>query len=36
MPYVTASIHLAALDRRHPELEQLQKEGASGYAKINQ
>jgi preprotein translocase subunit SecY len=36
MPYVTASIILQLLAVVIPKLEQLQKEGESGYAKINQ
>src|SRR5919199_747678 len=36
MPYVTASIILQLLTAVIPTLEQLQKEGESGYAKINQ
>src|SRR6266404_6872439 len=36
MPYVTASIILQLLTVVLPTLEQLQKEGESGYAKINQ
>src|SRR5438067_4655518 len=36
MPYVTASIILQLLTAVIPSLEQLQKEGESGYAKINQ
>ena len=36
MPYVTASIILQLLTVVIPSLEQLQKEGESGYAKINQ
>jgi len=36
MPYVTASIILQLLTVVVPTLEQLQKEGESGYAKINQ
>ena len=36
MPYVTASIILQLLAVVIPRLEQLQKEGESGYAKINQ
>src|SRR4029078_437933 len=36
MPYVTASIILPLLTVVIPTLEQLQKEGESGYAKINQ
>jgi preprotein translocase subunit SecY len=36
MPYVTASIILQLLTAAVPKLEQLQKEGESGYAKINQ
>jgi preprotein translocase subunit SecY len=36
MPYVTASIILQLLTVVIPKLEQLQKEGESGYAKINQ
>jgi preprotein translocase subunit SecY len=36
MPYVTASIILQLLAVVVPKLEQLQKEGESGYAKINQ
>src|SRR5713226_8801331 len=36
MPYVTASIILQLLTVVLPKLEQLQKEGESGYAKINQ
>jgi preprotein translocase subunit SecY len=36
MPYVTASIILQLLTVVVPKLEQLQKEGESGYAKINQ
>src|SRR5206468_4981476 len=36
MPYVTASIILQLLTVVVPSLEQLQKEGESGYAKINQ
>src|SRR5881409_2048863 len=36
MPYVTASIILQLLTVVIPQLEQLQKEGESGYAKINQ
>src|SRR3954453_372776 len=36
MPYVTASIILQLLTVVIPRLEQLQKEGESGYAKINQ
>jgi preprotein translocase subunit SecY len=36
MPYVTASIILQLLTVAIPQLEQLQKEGESGYAKINQ
>src|SRR3954465_6063586 len=36
MPYVTASIILELLTVVIPTLEQLQKEGESGYAKINQ
>src|SRR6478752_1780716 len=36
MPYVTASIILQLLTGVIPQLEQLQKEGESGYAKINQ
>src|SRR3954463_11076630 len=36
MPYVTASIILQLMKFYVPKLEQLQKEGESGYAKINQ
>src|SRR5229473_5016289 len=36
MPYVTASIILQLLTVVMPKLEQLQKEGEAGYAKINQ
>src|SRR5207247_3994430 len=36
MPYVTASIILQLLTVVVPTLERLQKEGESGYAKINQ
>jgi preprotein translocase subunit SecY len=36
MPYVTASIILQLLTVAIPSLEQLQKEGEAGYAKINQ
>ena len=36
MPYVTASIIMQLLTVVIPRLEQLQKEGESGYAKINQ
>jgi preprotein translocase subunit SecY len=36
MPYVTASIVLQLLAVAVPSLERLQKEGESGYAKINQ
>src|SRR6476469_7720048 len=36
MPYVTASITLQLMTVVVPQLEQLQKEGESGYAKINQ
>ena len=36
MPYVTASIILQLLTVVIPPLEQLQKEGEAGYAKINQ
>src|SRR5215471_6847741 len=36
MPYVTASIILQLLAVVFPKLEQLQKEGEAGYAKINQ
>jgi preprotein translocase subunit SecY len=36
MPYVTASIILQLMTVAVPSLEQLQKEGESGYAKINQ
>ena len=36
MPYVTASIILQLLAVVIPKLEQLQKEGEAGYAKINQ
>src|ERR671916_2574726 len=36
MPYVTASIILQLLTVVIPRLEQLQKEGEAGYAKINQ
>jgi preprotein translocase subunit SecY len=36
MPYVTASIILQLMTVVVPRLEQLQKEGESGYAKINQ
>ncbi len=36
MPYVTASIILQLMTVVIPSLEQLQKEGESGYAKINQ
>src|SRR5947199_4944851 len=36
MPYVTASIILQLLAVVIPRLEQLQKEGEAGYAKINQ
>jgi preprotein translocase subunit SecY len=36
MPYVTASIIIQLLTVVIPRLEQLQKEGESGYAKINQ
>ena len=36
MPYVTASIILQLLTVVMPRLEQLQKEGEAGYAKINQ
>src|SRR3954466_14969385 len=36
MPYVTASIILQLLTVVVPRLEQLQKEGGPGYAKINQ
>ncbi|MGH3142355.1 MAG: preprotein translocase subunit SecY, partial [Gaiellales bacterium] len=36
MPYVTASIILQLMTVVSPRLEQLQKEGESGYAKINQ
>ena len=35
MPYVTASIILQLMTVVIPRLEQLQKEGESGYAKIN-
>src|ERR1700758_308806 len=36
MPYVTASIILQLLTVVVPRLEQLQKEGEAGYAKVNQ
>jgi preprotein translocase subunit SecY len=36
MPYVTASIVIQVLAAAVPSLERLQKEGESGYAKINQ
>src|SRR5881396_2491553 len=36
MPYVTASIILQLMTVVVPKLEELQKEGESGYAKINQ
>ena len=36
MPYVTASIILQLMTVVVPRLEQLQKEGEAGYAKINQ
>ena len=36
MPYVTASIILQLMTVVIPSLEQLQKEGEAGYAKINQ
>ena len=36
MPYVTASIIMQLMTVAIPSLEQLQKEGESGYAKINQ
>src|SRR6187397_131353 len=36
MPYVTASIILQLMTVVIPKLEQLQKEGEAGYAKINQ
>jgi len=36
MPYITASIILQLMTVAVPQLEQLQKEGESGYAKINQ
>src|SRR6266498_2192087 len=36
MPYITASIILQLLTVVIPTLEQLQKQGESGYAKINQ
>src|SRR5215204_2275482 len=36
MPYVTASIILQLMTVVVPKLEQLKKEGESGYAKINQ
>src|SRR5256712_10493393 len=36
MPYITASIILQLMTVVVPTLEQLQKEGESGYAKINQ
>src|SRR5467141_2120856 len=36
MPYITSSIILQLLTVVIPRLEQLQKEGESGYAKINQ
>src|ERR687898_940372 len=36
MPYVTASIILQLMTVVIPRLEQLQKEGEAGYAKINQ
>src|SRR5437868_798089 len=36
MPYVTASIILQLMTVVIPQLEQLQKEGEAGYAKINQ
>src|ERR1044072_7472784 len=36
MPYVTASIILQLMTVVVPQLEKLQKEGESGYAKINQ
>jgi len=36
MPYITASIILQLMTVVIPKLEQLQKEGESGYAKINQ
>ena len=36
MPYITASIILQLMTVVIPQLEQLQKEGESGYAKINQ
>src|ERR1041385_7631410 len=36
MPYVTASIILQLLTVVMPKLEQLQKEGEAGFAKINQ
>ena len=36
MPYITASIILQLMTVVVPKLEQLQKEGESGYAKINQ
>src|SRR5215207_7536263 len=36
MPYITASIILQLMTVVVPQLERLQKEGESGYAKINQ
>ena len=36
MPYITASIILQLMTVVIPRLEQLQKEGEAGYAKINQ
>ena len=36
MPYITASIILQLMAVVVPRLEQLQKEGEAGYAKINQ
>ena len=36
MPYITASIILQLMTVVVPTLERLQKEGESGYAKINQ
>src|SRR5207344_3274167 len=36
MPYITASIILQLMTVVIPQLEQLQKEGEAGYAKINQ
>src|SRR6478672_7983227 len=36
MPYITASISLQLLTVGVPTLEQLQKEGEAGFAKINQ